>query len=84
MLFHSASDKSVGYLFLMRARGAKYPPRTTFRTASPRRWVNREIRSMNDAARRVFLIRSIRTWMMGGALRIEGQNVPDLEQMDVN
>src|SRR5215218_265726 len=34
MWFHSASDRSVGYLFLMRARVAKYPPRTTFHTAS--------------------------------------------------
>src|SRR5215207_3163320 len=41
MQFHSASDRSVGYLFLMRARVAKYPPRTTFHTASPRNWVNR-------------------------------------------
>jgi hypothetical protein len=38
---HSASDRSVGYLFLMRARVAKYPPRTTFHTASPRTPVNR-------------------------------------------
>src|SRR5215210_946364 len=36
MHFHSASERSVGYLFLMRARVAKYPPRTTFHTASPR------------------------------------------------
>jgi hypothetical protein len=34
MYLHSASDKSVGYVFLMRARVAKYPPRTTFHTAS--------------------------------------------------
>ena len=34
MYFHSSSDRSVGYLFLMRARVAKYPPRTTFHTAS--------------------------------------------------
>jgi hypothetical protein len=39
---------------------------------------------MNDAARRIVLIPSIRTWMMGGVLRMEGQNVPDLEQMYVN
>src|SRR5215218_9101311 len=31
---HSASDRSVGYLFLMRARVAKHPPRSTFHTAS--------------------------------------------------
>src|ERR687889_601573 len=40
MYFHSASEISVGYLFLMRARVAKQPPRTTFHTVSPRRWVN--------------------------------------------
>src|SRR5918998_5096724 len=34
MYFHSSSDRSVGYLFLMRARVAKYPLRTTFHTAS--------------------------------------------------
>src|SRR5215217_4594452 len=34
MWFHSSSDRSVGYLFLMRARVAKYPPRTTFHTVS--------------------------------------------------
>jgi hypothetical protein len=39
---------------------------------------------MDDAALRVFLILSIRTWTAGGALRMEGQNVPDLEQMGVN
>jgi hypothetical protein len=33
-------DRSVGYLFLMRARVAKYLPRTTFHTASPRARVN--------------------------------------------
>src|SRR3954467_909244 len=38
---HSASDRSVGYLFLMRARVAKHPPRTTFHTASLRTPVNR-------------------------------------------
>ena len=54
------------------------------RTPLPRTSVNRKTRTMNDAARRVFLIPSIRTWTMGGALRMEGQNVPDLEQMDVN
>src|SRR3954447_10553783 len=41
MYFHSASDRSVGYLFLMRARVAKHPPRTTFHTASLRTWVNK-------------------------------------------
>jgi hypothetical protein len=54
------------------------------RTTRPRRWVNRIIRTLNDAARRVFLIPSIRTWSTGRPLRMEGQNVPDLEQMDVN
>jgi len=54
------------------------------RITLPRRWVNREIRTMNDAARRGFLIPSIRTWTAGGALRMEGQNVPDLQQMGVN
>jgi hypothetical protein len=34
MYFHSASDRSVGYLFLMRARVAKHYPRTTFHTVS--------------------------------------------------
>jgi hypothetical protein len=32
--FHSSSERSVGYVFLMRARVAKYPPKTTFHTAS--------------------------------------------------
>ena len=41
MYFHSSSDRSVGYLFLMRARVAKYPPRTTFHTAPLRGSVNR-------------------------------------------
>jgi hypothetical protein len=41
MYSHSASDRSVEYLFLMRARVAKYPPRTTFHTASPRTPVNK-------------------------------------------
>src|SRR5829696_2316981 len=40
MYFHSASERSVGYLFLMRARVAKHHPRTTFHTASPRTSVN--------------------------------------------
>src|SRR5215210_4438490 len=43
MHFHSASERSVGYLFLMRARVAKYPPRTTFHTASPHFHVLRRI-----------------------------------------
>ena len=43
MYLHSASDKSVGYVFLMRARVAQYPPRTTFHTASLGFSVNRDI-----------------------------------------
>jgi hypothetical protein len=39
---------------------------------------------MNDADRHVFRIPSVRTWTKGGALRMEGQSVPDLEQMDVH
>jgi hypothetical protein len=34
MWFRSASERSVGYLFLMRVRVAEYLPRTTFHTAS--------------------------------------------------
>src|SRR5215213_2448817 len=33
---HSSSERSVGFHFLMRARVAKYPPRTTFHTVSER------------------------------------------------
>jgi hypothetical protein len=39
---------------------------------------------MNDAVRGGFLIPSVRTWTAGGALRMEGQNVPDLQQTGVN
>src|SRR5215207_6484519 len=49
MWFHSASDRSVGYLFLMRARVAKYPPRTTFHTVSLRGSVNRGIKRIGAA-----------------------------------
>jgi hypothetical protein len=38
---HSASERSVGYVFLMRARVANYYPTHPFRTVSPRRWVNK-------------------------------------------
>src|SRR5215217_2270596 len=41
MYLHSASERSVGYLFLMRARVAKHPPRSTFHTASPRTPLNK-------------------------------------------
>jgi hypothetical protein len=36
MYFHSASERSVGYLFLIPARVANHHPRTTFHTVSLR------------------------------------------------
>ena len=43
MYFHSASDRSVGYLFLIPAKVAKYRPRTPFHTVSPGTSVNKLI-----------------------------------------
>src|SRR5215208_4683740 len=55
MQFHSASDRSVGYLFLMRARVAKYPPRTTFHTVSDGKFS--EVRCYPIFSRRPSLVR---------------------------
>src|SRR5215210_4141642 len=73
MWFHSASDRSVGYLFLMRARVAKYPPRTTFHTASLGTRVNRGNKSkgrvlLRASSKRTILV-SDRTLGHARALR---------------
>src|SRR5215212_4415806 len=49
MHFHSPSERSVGYLFLMRARVANHYPTHPFRTVSPRGWANR-VRSKAGAS----------------------------------